>query len=57
MTDFDPYDWMVETSLILGELTEKHNSLINEHKRLKRKIVLLEKQLVDLQLQLVAKDF
>jgi len=57
MTDFDPYDWMVETSLILSELTEKHNTLIHEHKGLKRKIILLEKQLVDMQIQLVAKDF
>ena len=57
MTDFDPYDWMIETSLLLSELTTKHNSLIQEHKGLKRKVVLLEKQLVDIHLQLMAKDF
>jgi hypothetical protein len=57
MTDFDPYDWMIETSLLLSELSTKHNSFIQEHKQLKRKVVLLEKQLVDIQLQLVAKDF
>lgn len=57
MTDFDPYDWMVETSMLIGELTEKHNNLTHQHRTLKRKVVLLEKQLVDVHLQLIAKDF
>jgi len=56
MGDFDPYDWIVETSDFIQNLSERHNQLVNDYGKTKQRIKMLEKQMIDLQLQLIAKD-
>ena len=57
MSDFDPYQWLVETSYVLDELTAKHNNLVNDHKALKRRMRKLEIQLKELQTMVIARDY
>lgn len=56
MGDFDPYEWIVETSEFVENLSVRHNQLVNDYTKTKQRIKMLEKQMIDLQLQLIAKD-
>jgi len=57
MTDFDPYEWMIDMSNFINELSVKHNQLTNDYAQTKKRLAMLERQLIDIQIQLVAKDF
>lgn len=57
MSDFDPYQWLVETSYFIDELGAKHNTLVNDYKVLKRRVRTLEIQLKELQTIVIAKDY
>lgn len=56
MSDFDPYDWIIETSEYVEKLSQQHNQLAHDYLKTKQRIKMLEKQMIDLQLQLIAKD-
>jgi len=57
MTDFDPYEWMIDMSNFINELSVKHNQLTDDYAKAKKRLAMLEKQLIDIQLQLISKDF
>jgi len=57
LSDFDPYEWMMDMSNILNELTIKHNDLTNDYLASKKRLKMLEKQLIEIQMQLLSKDF
>jgi|DEB0MinimDraft_10_1074344.scaffolds.fasta_scaffold22812_4 glucokinase len=57
MSDFDPYAFLVETSQIVTDLTFQHNALVNDYQKVKTRIAMLEKQLIDIQMQLIKRDF
>lgn len=54
MGDFDPYDWIVETSDFIENLSKQHNALVEDYRKTKQRISMLEKDMINLQVQLIA---
>lgn len=54
--DFDPYEWLLETSMAITKITDNHNKLVNDYAQVKKRVSMLERQLVDVQIALLNLD-
>ena len=54
--DFDPYDWIVQMSQVMDALTLNHNQLVDDYAKTKKRLAMVERQLIEIQMQLLAKD-
>lgn len=49
--DFDPYEWMIEISLQLEQLTKMHNELVTHYQQTVTRLRITEEQLISIQQQ------
>jgi len=50
--DFDPYEVLLNINRLLNELTTQHNLLVDDYLKTKKRLDMLERQLIDLQMQI-----
>lgn len=54
--DFDPYDTLLQISALLNELTFQHNQLVDDYTKTCKRLKMVEKQLIDIQMKMIEND-